>query len=63
MAKQLTVGDKAPAFTMPTDGGGKISLKSLKGQKVVLYFYPKDLTPGCTNEAIDFSKKAKQFDF
>ncbi len=62
MAKKLKVGDKAPAFTMPADGGGKISLKSLKGQKVVLYFYPKDLTPGCTNEAIDFSQKAKQFD-
>lgn len=47
-------GDKAPAFSMPTDGGGSVSLKDLKGRPVVLYFYPKDLTPGCTKEACAF---------
>ncbi len=47
-------GDKAPAFSMPTDGGGNVSLKDLKGRPVVLYFYPKDLTPGCTKEACAF---------
>ena len=50
----LRVGDKAPAFTAPADGGGKIKLKDLRGKKVVLYFYPKDNTPGCTTEACDF---------
>lgn len=50
----LEVGDKAPAFELPTDGGDTLSLKSLKGKTVVLYFYPKDSTPGCTNEAKDF---------
>ncbi|MBO21247.1 MAG: thioredoxin-dependent thiol peroxidase [Rhodospirillaceae bacterium] len=47
-------GDKAPAFSMPTDGGGEIDLKDLKGRTVVLYFYPKDSTPGCTTEACAF---------
>jgi peroxiredoxin Q/BCP len=50
----LEVGDKAPDFTLPTDGGGEVSLKTLKGKKVVLYFYPKDDTPGCTTEACGF---------
>ena len=47
-------GDKAPDFNAPTDGGGKLKLSSLKGRKVVLYFYPKDDTPGCTKEACGF---------
>ncbi|MEN2990803.1 thioredoxin-dependent thiol peroxidase [Tistrella sp. BH-R2-4] len=47
-------GAKAPAFTMPTDGGGEISLAALKGKRVVLYFYPRDDTPGCTKEACAF---------
>jgi len=55
------LGKKAPAFTMPTDGGGKISLKDLKGQKVVLYFYPKDDTPGCTKEACGFRDALPDF--
>ena len=42
----LKVGDKAPDFTLPSDGGGKVSLKALKGEMVVLYFYPKDDTSG-----------------
>ena len=50
----LKVGDKAPAFSLPTDGDKTLSLKSLKGKRVVLYFYPKDMTPGCTVEAEDF---------
>lgn len=49
----LKVGDKAPDFSAETDEG-KLSLKDLKGQKVVLYFYPKDNTSGCTREACDF---------
>ena len=56
MAKELEVGDKAPAFTMTRDGGGSISLEDLKGKVTVLYFYPKDDTPGCTTEAIDFTR-------
>ena len=50
----VSEGDKAPAFAMATDGGGTVSLKDLKGQNVVLYFYPKDNTPGCTKEACAF---------
>lgn len=50
----LKAGDKAPAFSLAADGGGKVSLKDLKGKKVVLYFYPKDDTSGCTTEACEF---------
>lgn len=50
----IDVGDTAPAFKGVTDGGGSLSLKDLKGKKVVLYFYPKDATPGCTTEAQGF---------
>lgn len=57
----LKLGDKAPAFKLATDGGGEVSLSSLKGKAVVLYFYPKDNTTGCTKEAIEFSKLAKKF--
>ena len=55
-------GQIAPDFTLPRDGGGEISLSSLKGQKVVLYFYPKDDTPGCTVEALDFTARGKDFE-
>ncbi len=61
MAKILKPGDKAPAFSLPRDGGGKVSLTSLKGQKIVLYFYPKDDTSGCTQEAIDFNGLEAKF--
>jgi peroxiredoxin Q/BCP len=47
-------GSKAPTFTLPDDTGKNISLKDFKGQTVILYFYPKDMTPGCTQEACDF---------
>ena len=50
----IDIGKRAPAFSLPTDGGGKVALKDLKGRPVVLYFYPKDDTPGCTQEARDF---------
>jgi thioredoxin-dependent peroxiredoxin len=50
----LEPGAKAPDFTLPTDGGGTVSLAKLKGKRVVLYFYPKDDTSGCTAEACGF---------
>jgi peroxiredoxin Q/BCP len=50
----LTVGSNAPDFRLPSTGGGEVSLSQLRGKKVVLYFYPKDETPGCTREACDF---------
>ncbi len=49
-----TEGSPAPEFTLPRDGGGEVSLSDLRGKKVVLYFYPKDDTPGCTKEACSF---------
>ncbi|SCM68477.1 thioredoxin-dependent thiol peroxidase [Donghicola eburneus] len=57
----IEVGAKAPEFTLPRDGGGEVSLDSLSGQAVVLYFYPKDDTPGCTKEAIAFTEHADAF--
>jgi len=61
MAKALKPGDPAPPFELPTAGGGHVSLASLKGKRVVLYFYPKDDTPGCTREALSFTENAKRF--
>ena len=61
MAKTLKLGDPAPPFDLPAAGGGRVSLGSLKGKRVVLYFYPKDHTPGCTLEALNFTEKAKAF--
>ena len=58
----LPPGSPAPDFDLPTDGGGRISLADLRGRKVVLYFYPKDNTAGCTLEAIDFSAQAAAFE-
>lgn len=59
--REVIEGAPAPLFDLPTDGGGRIALKELKGKAVVLYFYPKDDTTGCTREAIDFSGTAKAF--
>jgi thioredoxin-dependent peroxiredoxin len=59
--RELRVGDKAPNFTLPADGGHTVSLSELNGKSVVLYFYPKDDTSGCTAEAIAFSKESKAF--
>lgn len=61
MTSDLQPGDAAPAFTMPSDGGAKVSLAKLKGKPVVLYFYPKDDTTGCTREAIDFTGLLPEF--
>ena len=55
------VGAKAPAFTLPRDGGGSVSLADFKGRKLVLYFYPKADTPGCTRESIAFSALKRAF--
>jgi peroxiredoxin Q/BCP len=57
----VDVGDKAPGFTLPVDGGGEISLKDFKGKTVVLYFYPKDDTSGCTAEACAFRDALPDF--
>ena len=60
MAK-LEVGKKAPAFTLINQDGAKVSLKDFAGQRVVLYFYPADDTPGCTTEACQFNDELKTF--
>ena len=59
---ELKVGEKAPDFTLPTGDGGKLSLKKLKGKKVILYFYPKDNTSGCTKEACSFRDNLKSIE-
>ena len=61
MTKPLAAGDKAPKFTLADADGAKVSLADFAGQKLVLYFYPKADTPGCTTEAMDFSRLAKAF--
>ena len=61
MAMTLQEGDPAPNFTLPRDGGGEISLSALRGRKVVLYAYPKDNTPACTEEAIAFNRLRREF--
>jgi len=55
MAPRLSPGDQAPDFTLPTDDGGTVSLKDLRGRKVIVYFYPAAMTPGCTKQACDFT--------
>ena len=57
----LAVGDKAPDFTLPTDGGGSVTLSSLKGEQVIVYFYPKDDTTGCTAQACGFRDAEANF--
>lgn len=61
MGKKLAAGDKAPDFALPDDAGGQVSLASFAGKKLVLYFYPKDDTSGCTKEAIDFNALQPEF--
>lgn len=61
MANVPDIGQAAPNFTLATDGGGSVSLGALAGKKVVLYFYPKDDTSGCTLEAKAFNDMQKQF--
>ena len=62
MTAELSIGSTAPDFTLPRDGGGTVSLSQFLGQKVVLYFYPKDDTSGCTVEAIDFTALKDAFE-
>jgi len=57
----LVQGSTAPDFSLPRDGGGTASLADFAGRKLVLYFYPKDDTPGCTTEALDFTRLAADF--
>jgi peroxiredoxin Q/BCP len=61
MAEMLNPGNRAPAFTLQRENGEKISLQSLRGSKVALYFYPRADTPGCTQEAIAFNGRRKDF--
>ena len=59
---ELTIGQTAPEFELPRDGGGTLSLADLRGKPVVLYFYPKDDTSGCTAQAIDFTALKPEFE-
>lgn len=58
---KLAAGDKAPTFTLPDQDGAKVSLKDFAGQQVVVYFYPRDDTPGCTKEACQFNDNLRAF--
>lgn len=60
--KRIDAGDEAPDFNLPADGGGEVSLSALKGRPVVLYFYPKDDTSGCTREAMGFRDALADFE-
>jgi peroxiredoxin Q/BCP len=55
MTNRLEPGDPAPDFTLPSDTGEQVSLSSLRGRKVIVYFYPAAMTPGCTKQACDFT--------
>lgn len=59
---ELQPGNPAPDFSLPRDGGGMVTLSSLKGKPVVVYFYPKDDTSGCTTEALDFTALIPDFE-
>lgn len=61
MAGLLATGAKAPDFRLPRDGGGSVGLKDFKGRKLVVYFYPRAGTPGCTKESIDFNRLRLKF--
>jgi peroxiredoxin Q/BCP len=62
MTGSLKIGDRAPDFSLPASGDQTLSLADFKGRKLVLYFYPKDNTPGCATQAIDFTAAAKAFE-
>ena len=62
MPKDLKIGDAAPSFSLPANGGRTVNLTDFAKRKLVIYFYPKDNTPGCTTEAIDFTAAIKDFD-
>jgi thioredoxin-dependent peroxiredoxin len=61
MGTELAPGAKAPDFKLPSDGGGKVSLADFRGRNLVIFFYPRADTPGCTREAIAFSKLRAAF--
>ncbi len=61
MAAKVEMGKKVPNFKIPSSSGNEFSLTSKKGKKIVLYFYPKDNTPGCTTEGIEFNEMLSQF--
>ena len=61
MSEYIAIGQKAPDFTLPNKDGENVNLSKFLGKKVVLYFYPKDSTPGCTTEACDFRDRIKDF--
>ena len=58
----LNIGEKAPNFTLPDKDGNQVSLSDFLGKKVILYFYPKDNTPGCTKQACGFSENIEEFE-
>lgn len=60
-AAAIEIGHAAPAITLPRDGGGEVSLSDFLGKRVVVYFYPRDDTPGCTIEAVEFSGELPAF--
>ncbi|HIT76741.1 MAG TPA: thioredoxin-dependent thiol peroxidase [Candidatus Avipropionibacterium avicola] len=62
MSTRLAEGDTAPAFTLTDDQGQSVSLSDFAGQRVVVYFYPAAMTPGCTTQAVDFTAAAEAFD-
>ncbi|WP_118132680.1 peroxiredoxin [Oceanicella sp. SM1341] len=62
MSQALEPGAPAPDFTLPRDGGGDVTLSGLRGKAVVVYFYPRDDTPGCTREALGFTEAVADFD-
>lgn len=59
---KLSVGDQAPTFELESDTEGTVRLKDLRGHRVILYFYPKDMTPGCTTQACDFRDQLETFE-
>lgn len=61
MTKKISVGKKAPTFNLPATGDQKLSLKDFKGKNLVIYFYPKDATPGCTTEGQNFRDNYTKF--
>lgn len=62
MTNRLSPGSQAPDFTLPTDDGGSVTLSQFKGSKVIVYFYPAALTPGCTKQACDFTAAFPELD-
>lgn len=62
MPEALDIGDKAPAFALPDDTEQTVALSDFAGKQLVIYFYPKDDTPGCTTEAVDFTAQMQAFD-